>query len=362
MSVAEQGILHFARFAEISKWSANVSVFDGVKMSYPLVPLSKVLKRIKEPIIIEDDFLYKRITVRLYGQGVLQRDEVSGKDIGTKRQFIAHSGQLIISRIDARNGAFGIVPKELEGAIVTNDFWLFDVHDALPQYLMLVISSELFQKHWQTQSSGTTNRQRVGEDDFLQSKIALPLLKKQKEIVAKYYDTTNRATQKENAADSIENNIILKWNSYLGLKDQQEEDGLLFRTTRFSNLFDWLPVSSPLTVYGLAKYPSVPLSSLCKVNSGGTPSRSNPAFFMGNIPWVKTGEVVDDYISNTEEKITEDALNNSSARIYPSGSIIIAMYGQTRGQTAKLLIDATTNQACAVLYDINTELILDDYL
>lgn len=158
MRTSEQQVLNFVRFVDLSRWSAGSALLKKIKSSYPLLPLSCVLKRIKEPVVIEDEKCYRRITVRLYGQGVIERDELYGKDIGTKRQFIAREGQLIISRIDARNGAFGIVPKELDGAVVTNDFWLFNVNNALPQYLMLVLSSKRFQEYWETQSSGTTNR------------------------------------------------------------------------------------------------------------------------------------------------------------------------------------------------------------
>lgn len=74
--------------------------------------------------------------------------------------------------------------------------------------------------------------------------------------------------------------------------------------------------------------------------------------------------MINDIIFDTEEKITIDAIENSSAKIYLKGSLIIAMYGQglTRGRTAKLGIDASTNQACAVLYNINNEIILTDFL
>ena len=79
---------------------------------------------------------------------------------------------------------------------------------------------------------------------------------------------------------------------------------------------------------------------------------------------MKTGEVLNDEIFDTEEHITEKAIANSSAKLYPKGSLIIAMYGQgdTRGRTAKLGIDATTNQACAVLYDIDHSIVSTDYL
>lgn len=155
MRTSEQQVLNFVRFVDLSRWSAGSALLKKIKSSYPLLPLSCVLKRIREPVAIEDEKRYRRLTVRLYGQGVIERDELYGKDIGTKRQFIAREGQLIISRIDARNGAFGIVPKELDGAVVTNDFWLFEVQNAFVQYIVLVLSSERFQRQWQSQSSGS---------------------------------------------------------------------------------------------------------------------------------------------------------------------------------------------------------------
>ena len=84
MLMAEQTLLHAVRFADLTKWSPNVSVFDQMQTNDPLVPLTKLLTRAKVPVDVEDDQLYKRITVRLYGQGVLQRDQIYGKSIGTK--------------------------------------------------------------------------------------------------------------------------------------------------------------------------------------------------------------------------------------------------------------------------------------
>lgn len=127
--VVSANLLKTVRFADLDKWSANYALSTKIESAYPLIPLSAVLKRVKNPVVIEDEKLYKRITVRLYGQGVLMRDELYGKEIGTKKQFAAREGQLIISRIDARNGAFGVVAPELDGAVVTNDFWLFDIQN-----------------------------------------------------------------------------------------------------------------------------------------------------------------------------------------------------------------------------------------
>jgi type I restriction enzyme, S subunit len=90
------------------------------------------------------------------------------------------------------------------------------------------------------------------------------------------------------------------------------------------------------------------LSTLAQWGSGGTPSRNNLAYYGGNIPWIKTGELGQGIITDTEEKITELGLQKSSAKIFPKGSVAVAMYGATIGKTAILDIDAATNQACAV--------------
>lgn len=93
------------------------------------------------------------------------------------------------------------------------------------------------------------------------------------------------------------------------------------------------------------------LGSVSEITSGGTPSRSEASYWNGKIPWVKTGEIDYNVILETEEKITEEGLRNSAAKIIPSGTPLIAMYGQgiTRGKAAILGIDATLNQACAAI-------------
>ena len=93
------------------------------------------------------------------------------------------------------------------------------------------------------------------------------------------------------------------------------------------------------------------IEEISSVSSGGTPSRTNESYWNGNIPWVTTAEVQFKIIEDTAEKITEEGLANSSAKLFPVDTILIAMYGQgkTRGQVAKLGIEASTNQACAAI-------------
>ena len=87
--------------------------------------------------------------------------------------------------------------------------------------------------------------------------------------------------------------------------------------------------------------------------SGGTPSRKRPDFFGGDIPWIKTGELTEKYIFDTEEMLTELGVKNSSAKVFPRGSVGIAMYGATIGKVSIWGNSASTNQACAVARPIN---------
>jgi type I restriction enzyme S subunit len=91
------------------------------------------------------------------------------------------------------------------------------------------------------------------------------------------------------------------------------------------------------------------LNDVADTTSGGTPSRRVSSYYGGDIPWIKSGELNDGVIEQAEEFITEEGLKNSSTKIYPKGTLVIALYGATVGKTGILGIDAASNQAvCAV--------------
>ncbi|TDR30673.1 restriction endonuclease subunit S [Hydromonas duriensis] len=93
------------------------------------------------------------------------------------------------------------------------------------------------------------------------------------------------------------------------------------------------------------------LKDIAQITSGGTPNRAEPDFWNGSIPWVTTSLIDFNTIDNAEEFITVEGLSNSSARLFPKNTLLMAMYGQgkTRGKVALLGIEATTNQACAAI-------------
>jgi type I restriction enzyme S subunit len=101
------------------------------------------------------------------------------------------------------------------------------------------------------------------------------------------------------------------------------------------------------------RWDKLAIGDFCRTGSGGTPSRKKASrYFGGNIPWVKSGELREGVITETEETITQLAVIESSAKFIPKGALLVAMYGATIGRVAKLGIDATSNQAvCHILPD-----------
>src|SRR5437016_2760861 len=148
--------------------------------------LGDVLERVREPATVSIDLLYREVTVKLWGRGVVQRRVASGAEVMRGRRFVARTGQLILSRIDARNGAIGVVPPELDGALVTNDFPLFDVDEARldTAFLGWLSKTRGFVDLCRRASEGTTNRVRIQEQRFLALEITLPPLAEQRRITA----------------------------------------------------------------------------------------------------------------------------------------------------------------------------------
>lgn len=366
--------LHLANYKDIPNWSVQYADEEdlGFTRKYPMARIGSFLVKSMDIINVQKEVEYKQVTIKINNGGVVPRsngETILGSEIKTIRQHVVHAGQFIMSKIDARNGAYGIVPAELEGAIVTNDFPVFDVDTSkiIPQFLVLVSTTEKFIEFARKCSSGTTNRKRIDIDAFLNQLIPLPSIAEQEDIVRQYYRASETIKKIEEKI-VIENTGVLNyWIETLGidiLSKERIEDGKL-SFTRFSSISQWGIdfINEKKSQEEFSKYfKSLKISDICKIGSGGTPTRSNKKYYSGNIPWIKTGELNNDIVVDSEEKITQEALENSSAKLYPANCIIMAMYGATIGKTAKLGIAATTNQACAVLYDIDSSIVDTDYL
>ena len=363
-------LLQFIRFKDTINWSVSHLLESQFQYNenFELEKIGNFLNRNKTQILIEDEVEYKRVKIKLYNKGVFLRNKEIGKNIGTKKQFIIKEGQFLLSKIDARNGAFGLATDEVDKAIITADFFAYDIDITKiePYFLVLMTTTKKFQQFAQSASSGTTGRQRIDEKKFLDVKIPLPPLDIQKQIVKNYQDKLDLSILQEQQAKDKEKEIEAYLYDMLGVEiaEKEEKSNTLLQFINFKDMCtQWgCAINNQFSIIS-NKYEVYILNDFCTISSGGTPSRSNKEYYKdGTIPWIKTGEVRDSIIYQTEEKITRDALNNSSAKIYPKNSLIVAMYGATAGRTAKLGIEASTNQACSVLYNIDVTQINIDFL
>ncbi|WFB67506.1 restriction endonuclease subunit S [Chryseobacterium sp. WX] len=237
-------MISFTDLVNLNFWSVAFlkEQSNSFKNNFEIIPISKILKRSKNIIQIENELNYKRITVKLYSKGVILRDELKGSEIGVKRQYIATKGQFIMSKIDARNGAFGIVPSCLNGAIVTNDFPIFDINNNLinPSFFFLLTTTNVFIELAKSCSSGTTNRQRIDINKFLNFKIPLPSIDEQQAIVDAYFSKINEATQLEEEVKNIDLEIEKYLFTELGISicnKTENKKGL--NVVEFKDILEW---------------------------------------------------------------------------------------------------------------------------
>ena len=208
-------------FSGLFNWSVQYLNDSKIAFSkaYPMMRIGDFLKRNKTPVAIQDGVKYKRVTIKVRNGGVVLRDEVMGENIGTKKQFLVSEGQFILSKIDARNGAMGIIPAKLDGAVVTQDFLPYDIDTTKvnPQYFVLVCTTKQFIAFCQSCSSGTTNRQRVDEAQFLNIKVPVPSLEEQNELVKAYNDIMLFIKMEERKAIDVDVKATVSVRNALGV-------------------------------------------------------------------------------------------------------------------------------------------------
>ena len=146
-----------------------------INKNYPLVKVGDLIKQNTDVVKIINTKVEKYVTVGMHGTGARQRVIKDGKWPVAFSGYRVKSGQFIYSRIDARNGAFAILSDELDNAVVSKDFPVFDIDitRVLPQVFLSSVLEDRFVKQVQNSSFGATNRQRIKEDIF--AKYTIPL-------------------------------------------------------------------------------------------------------------------------------------------------------------------------------------------
>jgi type I restriction enzyme S subunit len=280
-----------------------------MRKPWPEVPLGDLLRKTEEWIDLDPAATYTELTVRLWGKGVATRRLINGAAIAASRRMVVRRDQFILSRIDARNGAFGVVPESLDGAVVSNDFPAFfiDTSRLEPDFLGWLSKTRAFVDWCKTASEGTTNRVRLKEDRFLATKIPLPPLPEQRRIVARVEAVAERVAEARRLRGEA-----------VGL-----QTGIV--TNEASRLFSALARAHPVTTFGKLNphVTSGPRNWAARyVDSGMRFYRAQDILREGRI--ANNGKVFIDQ---------PDSAQGQGARLVP-GDLMLVITGATVGRVA----------------------------
>ena len=224
----------------------------------------------------------------------------------------------------SRDGKMPVAMFEEEEAIMSPAYPMFEVIDKtvlMPQYLMMWFSRSEFDREASYYAVGGV-RGSLTWEDFCNMRLPVPSITRQREIVAEYETLANRICLNEQMIAKLEETAQALYRKMFvdGVDKENLPEGW-----RRGKIGDFCK----------------------KMTSGGTPNRTNINYWnRKDIRWLKSGEVHNNIIFDTEEYISQEGLNNSSAKIIPQGAVVMAMYGATAAQVAYLSCDTTTNQAC----------------
>lgn len=368
MSTIKYNFLHFVNFKDIPNWSVQYAEEEdlGFTKKYPMARIGSFLFRRKDPIEIQDGVIYKRVTVSTKDGIITIRDEKDGRLIGTKKQFEIHEGQFLLSKIDARNGAFGVVPAIAEGAIITGNFWTYDVDYSQmnPLFLTLVTKTKQFLEFAENCSNGTTNRHYLQEDTFLNQQIPLPSLEEQENILNDYNKHLNLIRIKQGENISLAENSKMYLHSRLGIKhrDSAKPTSLLQfihlkdMTTRWDAIMEDFSIKSNFKIDLLGNY-------IISISTGTTPPTSHPEYFGGNIKFYTPADLgIDKYLEKSSRTITEIAISDKKARTFHRGDILFVGIGSTIGKVGIINDDVVSSNQQITGFTVDKRRISPEYV
>ena len=327
---------------------------------------------------LSDDLETSFIPMALVDDGYRNKHSFEIKTWGSIKKGFTHfaDGDIGIAKItpcfqnrksvifrNLKNG-YGAGTTELSIVRVVNDL-------LSREFLLWFFKSAYFIDNGVKSFTGTAGQQRIQKDYLAMCVFPLPPLAEQKRIVAKIEELLPLVDRYAVAYEKLEQfntkfpedmkKSILQYAIQGKLVEQHPEDGTgeelyqqiqagkqrLIQEKKIKKEKTLAEISEDEIPFDIPKsWKWVKVGNVGSWSSGATPSRTNPAYYGGTIPWLKTGDLNDGFIKEIPEFITDLALEKTSIRLNPVGAVLMAMYGATIGKLGILDISATTNQAC----------------
>lgn len=262
----------------------------------------------------------KKLTIRLYGRGIVASSDRGGSE--ATNYFIRKAGQFAYSKLDCLNGAFGIIPSDLDGYETTLDLPSFDfVGDVDPSWFLKTVARPSFYGRFKFAAIGSRKANRVPTDEFLATRLSLPPLAEQRAIAEVLGAVEEAIAKTEALIEAIADAKHATMRELLTRGIRRDKAPLKPIPAR------WVlgRIAEGVT-HIPADWDLATLTEVAKLESGHTPDRKEPTYWDGDIPWVSLqdadalGRVT---ISETAETIGPEGLSNSSARMLPVGTVVL---------------------------------------
>ena len=301
-------------------------------------------------------------TYKVYEQkNAIQKDNTLGSYFITKEKYDSLIGFAIqpYDIIVSCAGTIGetyVLPQNSQEGIINHALMLIRLYSREIEQFYLLYFDFILKEEAYKESKGTAIKNIPPFDVLKGFHIPLPPISEQQRILKEIEHWFSLIDIIERGKDDLQTTIKQAKSKILDLaihgklvpQDPNDEPA--------SELLKRINPKAEVTCDN-GHYPNIPfdiprnwiwveLGKIGRWQSGSTPNRLNKAYYGGNIPWLKTGDLNDGYITHIPEYITEKALNETSVKLNPIGSVLIAMYGATIGKIGILTFAATTNQAC----------------
>jgi type I restriction enzyme S subunit len=269
-------------------------------MTFPEVPLSEILSLANRPETPAPGKLYRQIGVRLWGEGAYEREPIDGAATQYQRLFQAKANDVIVNKIWARNGSVAVVPGPLDGCYGSNEFPMFiPRRERLePRWFHWLTKTKDFWAKCDEKSRGTSGKNRIRPERFLEIEIPLPTLSVQRRIAGRI--------------DNIASRVKEAYDYQLGARGEAEK---FFTTTRATILQRAI----------LNKSQRLDCAVSLERGKFSYRPRNEPRFFGGRHPWIQIAEIeaANKHIRAWSQTLNDEGL--SISRKFPKGTILISI-------------------------------------
>lgn len=279
----------------------------------------------------------------------------------TKYKLVKRYQFTYVPDTSRRGDKIGIAMLEhLDEALVSQAYTVFEITDhtkLLPEYLMMWFRREEFDRYARFKSHGSV-REIFDWDEMCNVELPIPSIEIQQNIVDQYNKVTSRISLKTEAITNIDRLGLAIYKEWFEEFNFPISESLALQLNNPSLVGKPYKSSNCEMIYSEVLEKEIPshfkvlnLKDFCfDMRNGATPKRDILEYWTPpQIKWVKTGEIFNNIIFDTEEKISELGFQNSSTKILPKNTVLMAMYGATAAQLAILKTEATTNQACCAM-------------